>query len=74
MRTFLGMILGCLLTIGIVYLHDVQATSTVAGGATGVETRQIVNWDVAAANWNKMTDNARQAWIKLKENVRHAAT
>jgi hypothetical protein len=74
MRTFFGMILGCLLTIGIVYLHDVQATSSVASGTTGVETRQIVNWDVAQANWNKMTANAQDAWTKLKENVRRATT
>jgi hypothetical protein len=69
MRTFLGMILGCLLTIGIVYLHDVRASSTVASSTTGVETRQIVNWDVAQANWNKMTDNVRQAFVKLRDSV-----
>jgi hypothetical protein len=74
MRTFLGMILGCLLTIGIVYLHDVRASSTVASSTTGIETRQIVNWDVAQANWNRVTDNVRQAFSKLKENVRQAAT
>jgi hypothetical protein len=69
MRTFLGMVLGCLLTIGIVYIHDVRASSSVASSTTGVETRQIVNWDVAQANWNKMTENARHAWLKLKESV-----
>lgn len=69
MRVFLGMILGCLLTIGIVYVHDVRASSTVASSTTGVETRQIVNWDVAQANWNRITDGARQAWTKLRENV-----
>ena len=74
MRTFLGMILGCLLTIGIVYLHDVRASSTVASGTTGVETGQIVNWDVAKAEWGKVTENVRYAWTKLKENVRDATT
>jgi hypothetical protein len=69
MRTFLGMVLGCLLTIGIVYLHDVRASSSVASNTTGIETRQIVNWDVAQANWNKMTDNVHQAWLKLRESV-----
>lgn len=69
MRTFLGMILGCLLTIGIVYIHDVRASSSVASSTTGVETRQIVNWDVAAANWNKVTENAHHAWIKLRDSV-----
>jgi hypothetical protein len=74
MRTFIGMILGCLLTIGIVYLHDVRASSTVASNPNGAETRQIVNWDVAQANVNRMTDNVRQAWAKLKESVRDATT
>jgi hypothetical protein len=69
MRTFLGMILGCVLTIGLVYIHDVRASSTVASSTTGIETRQIVNWDVAQANWNKMTENARLAWIKLRDGV-----
>lgn len=69
MRTFLGMILGCLLTIGFVYIHDVRASSTVSTSTTGVESRQLVNWDVAAANWNKMTENARHAFNKLRESV-----
>jgi hypothetical protein len=69
MRTFFGMILGCLLTIGLVYIHDVRASSTVASSTTGIETRQIVNWDVAQANWNKMTENAKHAWIKLRDGV-----
>ena len=74
MRVFFGMILGCVLTIGAVYIHDMRATSTVASTTTGIETRQIVNWDVAQANWNKMTANAQDAWTKLRENVRRATT
>jgi hypothetical protein len=74
MRTFLGMVLGCVLTIGIVYLHDVRASSTVASSTTGIETRQIVNWDVAQANWNKVTDNVREAFVKLRDSVRQATT
>lgn len=74
MRVFLGMILGCALTIGAVYIHDVRASSTVATSTTGVETRQIVNWDVAQANWDKMTANAQEAWNKLVENVRRTTT
>ena len=74
MRVFFGMILGCLLTIGAVYIHDMRASSTVASSTTGVETRQIVNWDVAQANWNKMTANAQEAWTKLMDSVRRATT
>jgi hypothetical protein len=72
MRTLLGMILGCLLTVGIVYLHDMRASST--GGTAGIQSRQIVNWDVAQANWNMVADNARQVWARLKESIKPAAT
>lgn len=70
MRTFLGMILGCLLTIGFVYLHDVRASSTVASSTTGVASGQIVNWDVAAAEWNHARENVRQAWTKLTSDAK----
>jgi hypothetical protein len=64
MRTFLGMILGCLLTIAVVYMHDTMATSTVTSGPAGARN-QIVNWDIAASEWGKMTNNIRLAWNKL---------
>lgn len=68
MRTFLGMVLGCLLTIGFVYIHDSKATSTVAGGASAGSSRQIVNWDVAASEWGQVKDNVHTAWLKLTAN------
>lgn len=68
MREFLGMILGCLLTIGVVYLHDSMATSTVANGTAAGASRQIVNWDVAAAEWGHVKDNVHTTWLKLKAN------
>jgi len=66
MRTFLGMVLGCLLTIGVVYVHDSMATSTVASGASAGTSRQIVNWDVAASEWGQVKENVRTTWLKLK--------
>ena len=69
MRVFFGMILGCLLTIAVVYMHDVSASSTVAGSTSGVASQQIVNWDVASATWNGVKDNVRHAWIRLTANV-----
>ncbi len=66
MRTFVGMILGCLLTVGVVYVHDSMATSTVASGTTATASRAIVNWDVAASEWGQVKENARTAWLKLK--------
>lgn len=68
MRTFMGMILGCLLTIGVIYIHDSMATSTVASGASAGTSRQIVNWDVAASEWTQVKDNVHTAWLKLKAN------
>jgi hypothetical protein len=69
MRTFLGMILGCLLTIAVVYVHDSMATSTVASGSTADTSRAIVNWDVAAHEWGVVKENVRTTWLKLKANI-----
>ena len=66
MRTFLGMILGCLLTVAVVYIHDSMATSTVASGTTASTLRQIVNWDVASSEWNEVKQNVHTTWLKLK--------
>ncbi len=68
MRMFLGMILGCLLTIGVVYFHDSMATSTVASGTAAGTSRAIVNWDVAASEWRQVKENVHTAWLKLKAN------
>lgn len=69
MRTFIGMILGCLLTIGVVYVHDSMATSTVANGETASTSRAIVNWDVAKREWVEVKENVHTTWLKLKANV-----
>ena len=63
MRTFLGMVLGCVLTIFVVYLHD--NTRLLADDAGSVNSRPIVNWDVATGEWNRMTDRVRIAWDRL---------
>ncbi|MBI3700035.1 MAG: hypothetical protein HY242_06245 [Afipia sp.] len=66
MREFLGIILGVLLTVAVVYVHDSMATSTVASGSTASTSRQIVNWDVASAEWGEVKNNVRTTWLKLK--------
>lgn len=68
MRTFFGMVLGCLLTIGLVYIHDSMATSTVASGPSAGSSRQIVNWDVAASEWGQMKQDVHTTWLKLTAN------
>jgi hypothetical protein len=65
MRVFLGMILGALLLVAGVYIYDSQSTSTVANGQSASENRTIVNWDVAATDWNLLKQRAQDNWIKL---------
>ena len=65
MRVFLGMILGALLLVAGVYAYDSMSTSTVANGQVAPVSRTIVNWDVAATDWNALKLRAREDWIKL---------
>jgi len=65
MRVFLGMILGALLLVAGVYIYDSSSTSTVASGQGGSANRTIVNWDVAATDWNALKARARSDWVKL---------
>ncbi len=65
MQRFLGMILGALLLVAGVYIYDSQATSTVANGQTASTSRTIVNWDVAATDWNALKVRAHDDWIRL---------
>ena len=54
MRVFLGMILGALLLTVGVYIRDSMSTSTVASGQVAQAGRTIVNWDVAATDWDAL--------------------
>jgi hypothetical protein len=65
MRVFLGMILGALLLIAGVYIYDSQSTPTVASGQAASANRTIVNWDVAASDWDALKRRAHDDWIKL---------
>ena len=65
MQTFLGMILGALLLVVGVYVYDSQQTSTVANGQTASNSRPILNWDVAATDWDALKARAHRDWIKL---------
>ena len=65
MRVFLGMILGALLLIAGVYLIDSMSTSSVANGQVAQAGRTIVNWDVAATDWNMLKRRAQDDWVKL---------
>jgi hypothetical protein len=65
MRVFLGMIFGALLLVAVVYIYDSQSTSSVASGQNASSNRTIVNWDVAAADWQALKTRLHEDWIKL---------
>ena len=65
MRTFFGMILGALLLVGGVYVYDSLRTSSVANGQVAQANRTIVNWDVAADDWNALKTRAHDDWIRI---------
>lgn len=65
MRVFLGMILGAILLVAGVYSYDSMQTSAVAGGQTAQSNRTIVNWDVAAVDWNALKTRAHEDWTRL---------
>ena len=65
MRMFLGMILGALLLVCGVYVYDSMNTSSVANGQVAQNSRTIVNWDVAANDWNALKTRAHQEWTRL---------
>lgn len=67
MRTLFGMILGCLFTIGGVYIYDSMSTSSVASGDVAAANRTIVNWDVAATDWNLLKARTQEKWMQLSE-------
>jgi hypothetical protein len=61
------MILGALfLTLGV-YVYDSMQTSSVANGQTAQERRTIVNWDVAANDWEALKLRTREDWTKLSQ-------
>jgi hypothetical protein len=65
MRTFLGMILGALLLVCGVYVYDSMQTSSVANGDVAQSSRTIVNWDVAAHDWNVLKARAHEEWTRV---------
>ena len=65
MRMFLGMILGALLLVACVYVYDSMNTSSVANGQVAQSNRTIVNWDVAATDWQALKARAHEDWIRI---------
>ena len=62
MRTFMGILLGIVVTIGTVYVFDAWTTAPPEPVA---DQRPIVNWDVVAKKWDGVATKARVVWSKL---------
>jgi hypothetical protein len=56
MRLFFGLILGCALTFGGLYVADSVA---------GPTARPMVNWDVVAKNIDVVVAMAKDGWKKI---------
>jgi hypothetical protein len=55
MRFIFGLIVGCALTVGGVYVTDAMSS---AGS-------KMVNWDVVAKNLDSVTALAKEGWKKI---------
>ncbi len=67
MRLLLGMILGALLLGTGVYIYNSMSTSSVANGEVAQANRTIVNWDVAATQWEALKARAHRDWVRISE-------
>ena len=65
MQAFLGMLLGAVLVIFGVYLHDTIQTSDAAGSDRSQAARTIVNWDVAKSEWHALKARAHEDWVRV---------
>jgi hypothetical protein len=64
MRTFFGIILGIILTVGAAYLYDNASPSS--SDQTTVAQKPMVNWDVVSGNWHRWTLVLNNTWKKLE--------
>jgi hypothetical protein len=56
MRFIVGIIFGALLMVSGVYVYDSLAFSS---SGNGQATRTVVNWDVAATEWQALTQRVQ---------------
>jgi hypothetical protein len=57
MRLLFGIILGCALTVGGVYIADHVSSRA--------DARTMVNWDVVAQNVDELATMARDSWRRI---------
>jgi hypothetical protein len=64
MRVLIGIILGVVLTVGTAYIYD-SHNALAAQNAPGATQKTLVNWDIAAAEWQRLTQRARVEWGRI---------
>jgi hypothetical protein len=68
MRLLLGIIIGALLTVSVVFIADNWTTEPTKTTGT-VEHRTMVNWDVVDENLRIVRRRAHEMWTKLSHKV-----
>jgi hypothetical protein len=64
MRFLLGVLVGIVLTIVVVFILD-QGTDA----AEGVEQKKMVNWDVVGQKLGTLTSEAREVWSDFTREI-----
>jgi hypothetical protein len=62
LRVFIGIIIGIVLTVGLVFLCD---TLRPTGGPGEAAARPMVNWDVVQDNLRGVSERIQEAWARL---------
>ena len=71
MRLLLGIVLGGVLTVGGAYLYDTHHAAAALNAPASAQ-RPLVNWDVVATRWGRLTDRARAEWNRLQADFRES--
>lgn len=63
MRFLFGMVVGVALTAGLAYVHDAGLSGREVAPNTDVASaRPMVNWDVVAVEWDRLSGKLREQW------------
>lgn len=65
MRVLIGIILGCVLTVGCAYIYDSHNALAATTTASADVQRPLVNWDIVSKKWDRLTVRARAEWNRL---------
>ena len=62
MRFILGLLVGCMLTIGTAYVVDAMRSAPGEGEQAG---RQMVNWAVVNENMRGLSTDVQETWARV---------